>query len=128
MNRLRNPSAIAAPQGAYSHSVEAPAGSRTLYVAGQVGVDATGKLGDTFAAQAENAFRNLAAVLADAGMGFEDVVKVTTFLTSRDDAPALREIRSRHMGSHKPAATLLIVAGLAEPGFKIEVELIAAKG
>ncbi len=128
MNRLRNPPSIAAPQGQYSHSVEAPTGSRTLYVAGQVGVDANGKLADDFAGQAENAFRNLAAVLADAGMGWNDVVKVTTFLTSRDDAPALRETRARHMGDHKPAATLLIVAGLADPRFKIEVELIAAKG
>lgn len=127
MNIFRNPAAIAAPQAAYSHSVEAPAGARTLYVAGQVGVDAQGKLADTFEGQAENAFRNLAAVLADAGMGFADVVKVTTFLTSRDDAPKLREIRTRHMGDNDPAATLLIVAGLADPGFKIEVEMIAAK-
>jgi 2-iminobutanoate/2-iminopropanoate deaminase len=128
MNRLRNPATIAAPQGAYSHSVEAPAGSRTLYIAGQVGVDSKGTIGKTFEVQAENAFKNLAAVLADAGMGFADVVKVTTFLTSRDDAPALREIRSRHMGEHHAAATLLIVAGLAHPDFKIEVEMIAVKG
>ncbi len=128
MNRFRNPTTIAPPQGAYSHSVEAPAGSRTLYIAGQVGVDAKGEIGKTFRDQAENAFTNLAAVLADAGMGFEDVVKVTTFITSRDDAPALRETRSRFMGSNHPAATLLIVAGLAHPDFKIEVEMIAAKG
>ena len=128
MNRFRNPTTIAPPQGAYSHSVEAPAGSRTLYIAGQVGVDAKGEIGKTFRDQAENAFNNLAAVLADAGMGFEDVVKVTTFITSRDDAPALRETRSRFMGSSHPAATLLIVTGLAHPDFKIEVEMIAAKG
>ncbi len=128
MNRFRDPAAIAAPQADYSHSVEAPSGSRALHVAGQVGVDAKGKLAETFAAQAENAFANLAAVLADAGMDFGDVVKMTTFLTSRDDAPAYRQVRARHMGANKPAATLLIVAGLADPRFKIEVELTAAKG
>lgn len=127
MLKFRNPSTIAPPQAEYSHSVEAPAGARLLAIAGQVGVDAQGKLADTFEGQAENAFANLAKVLADAGMGFGDVIKTTTFLTDRANLPKMTAIRKKYMGDAKPAATLVIVAGLADPRFLIEVEMTAAK-
>jgi enamine deaminase RidA (YjgF/YER057c/UK114 family) len=125
--KFRNPSSIAPPQAEYSHSVEAPAGARLLAVAGQVGVDAQGRLADTFEGQAENAFANLAKVLADAGMGFGDVIKTTTFLTDRANLPKMTAIRKKYMGDAKPAATLVVVAGLADPKFLIEVEVTAAK-
>jgi enamine deaminase RidA (YjgF/YER057c/UK114 family) len=125
--KFRNPSSIAPPQAEYSHSVEAPPGARLLAVAGQVGVDAQGKLAETFEGQAENAFANLAKVLADAGMGFGDVIKTTTFLTDRANLPKMTAIRKKYMGDAKPAATLVIVAGLADPRFLIEVEMTAAK-
>jgi enamine deaminase RidA (YjgF/YER057c/UK114 family) len=127
MLKFRNPSTIAPPQAEYTHAVEAPAGARLLAIAGQVGVDAKGKLADTFEGQAENAFANLQKVLADAGMGFGDVIKTTTYLTDRANLPKMAAIRKKYMGEAKPAATLVIVAGLADPGFLIEVEMTAAK-
>jgi len=127
MLKFRNPKTIAAPQAEYTHGVEVPAGARLLAVAGQVGVDAQGKLADTFEGQAENAFANLQKVLADAGMTFADVIKTTTFLTDRANLPKMVGIRKKYMGEAKPAATLLIVAGLADPKFLLEIEMTAAK-
>jgi len=127
MLKLRNPSTIAPPQAEYSHAVEVSPGARLLAIAGQVGVDAGGKLAEGFEGQAENAFANLSKVLADSGMGFQDVIKTTTFLTDRANLAKLLPIRRKYMGSAMPAATLVIVAGLADPKFLIEVEMTAAK-
>jgi len=125
--KFRNPSTIAPPQAEYTHAVEVPPGARLLAIAGQVGVDAKGKLSDTFEGQVENAFANLQKVLADAGMSFADAIKTTTFLTDRANLPKMVAIRKKYMGDAQPAATLVIVAGLADPKFLIEVELTAAK-
>jgi enamine deaminase RidA (YjgF/YER057c/UK114 family) len=127
MLKFRNPKTIAPPQAEYTMSVEAPSGARTLYVAGQVGVNEKGVLAADFKGQCENAFANLKKVLEDAGMGFADVTKTTTFLTDRANLPRMAAIRKKYMGDAKPAATLLIVAGLADPKFLIEVEMTAAK-
>jgi enamine deaminase RidA (YjgF/YER057c/UK114 family) len=127
MLKFRNPSTIAPPQAEYTHAVEAPPGARLLAIAGQVGVDSSGKLADTFEGQAENAFANLQKVLADAGMTFADAIKTTTFLTDRANLSKMVAIRKKYMGDAQPAATLVIVAGLADPKFLIEVELTAAK-
>lgn len=127
MLKFRNPTTIAAPQAEYTHAVEVPPGARLLAIAGQVGVDAQGRLAASFEGQAENAFANLQKILADAGMSFADAIKTTTFMTNRADIPAMVAIRKKYMGTAQPAATLVIVAGLADPKFLIEVEMTAAK-
>jgi len=127
MLTFRNPKTIAPPQADYTHAVEVPPGARLLAISGQVGVNEKGEIADTFEGQADNAYANLAKVLADAGMGFKDVIKVTIFLTNRDNVPKLLPIRKKYLGDALPAATLLIVAGLAHPKFLIEVEMTAAK-
>ena len=127
MLTFRNPRSIAPPQAEYTHGVEVPAGARLLSIAGQVGVDAQGKLADSFEGQCENAFANLQKVLADAGMTFADVIKTTTFLTDRANLSKMVGILKKYMGDAKPAATLLIVAGLADPKFLLEIEMTAAK-
>jgi 2-iminobutanoate/2-iminopropanoate deaminase len=122
-----NPAAMAAPVGAYSHGIEVPAGARSLHVAGQVGIAPDGTIADDFAAQAEQAWRNLEHVLAAAGMGVDDLVKVTSFLLHEEDVPAYRTIMLRHLGEARPATTLLIVKALARPQFRVEVEATAAE-
>ena len=115
--------------GKYSLSAEVPAGTRLLYVSGQVGTAPDGKLAPGFEAQCEQVWMNLGEVLRVAGMSYKDIVKVTVFLTdSRFTAP-YREIRDRFVkDSPYPASTLLIVAGLADPAMLVEVEVVAAKG
>jgi enamine deaminase RidA (YjgF/YER057c/UK114 family) len=127
MNRHFNPATSFPPQGAYSHGVDVPPGSRMVYVAGQVGVDKDGNTPEDFASEADNAFANVVRVLADAGMEPTDIVKLNTYLTRPEDMATLRPIREKHFGDHAPAATLVYVAGLAAPIWHIEIEAVAAK-
>ena len=67
---------------------------------------------------------NLQAQLRAAGMGIENLVKITTIVPNSDDIPAVRAGRADVLGAHRPASTL-IVGGLANPGWKVEVEAVA---
>jgi 2-iminobutanoate/2-iminopropanoate deaminase len=82
MNIRHTPETIAAPFGPYSHAVEVPQGSRLLYISGEVGVLPDGTVPEGIEAQAEACWRNIIAILADAGMGIGDLVKITTYLGS----------------------------------------------
>lgn len=127
MNRAHNPKDVHAPLSNYAHGIEAPAGARWLYVSGQIGMGADGKVGKTFEEQAETAWKNLLAVLKSAGMGAGDLVKVTTYLTRREDIKANRAIRDKHMSGARAASTMVLISGLATPELLIEVEAHAAK-
>ena len=121
-----NPQEIHEPS-AYSHAIELPPGARVLFISGQVGAAPDGTFPADFAGQAEQAFKNLAAVLAAAGMTKEDLVKVNSYLVRRQDLDAYRAIRSRFYGGVRPASTLLLISGLAREGGLIEIEAVAAK-
>lgn len=127
MTTIRNPSTVHTPAANYSHAIEVGPNARWLTISGQIGVQPDGTIADGFEAQCRTAFNNLLAILADAGMGPEDVVKQTTFLTRREDLATYRTVREAAMGGHKPASTLLFVAGLAAPDFLVEIEMTAAK-
>ncbi len=125
-NKVRNPSAIQQPVAPYSMSVEVAAGSRLLFISGQVGAMPDGTVPKGIEAQAELAFGNLLAVLKDAGLGPENLVKTTILLTRRDDAPGFGKIRSKMFRDIVPASTLMYVAGLAHPDYLIEIDAVAA--
>jgi enamine deaminase RidA (YjgF/YER057c/UK114 family) len=126
MLKLHNPDAVAPPFSRYSHGIEAPASTRWLHISGQVGVAPDGSVGQGAAAQIEQAWRNLLAILEAAGMGPRDLVKVTTFLTDRANLQISREVRGRMLQGAEPASTLLIVSGLARAEWLVEIEAIAA--
>ncbi len=109
----------------YSPAIEVTGATRTLYISGQVGVDANGVIPAGITEQSQLVWENMLAVLAAAGMSVANIVKLTTFLTAADDFAAFVKVRSHVLGAHKPASTLLIVAGLAKPEWKVEVEAIA---
>ena len=125
-NRAMYPETIHPPIGAYAHAVEVPESAKTMYIAGQIGIDADGNVPADFAAQADLAWRNLMAILEFNGMRMKDVVKVTHFLTDAADIPTYNEVRAKYLGEERPASTLLIVAGLARPDLLVEVEMVAA--
>jgi enamine deaminase RidA (YjgF/YER057c/UK114 family) len=127
MPKLINPPDVHSPGGRYSHVATMPAGARWVHVSGQVGQDASGRALEGFAAQADQAWRNVLACLAAGGMGVKDLVKVTVFLVEASDIPTSREIRVRHLGEHLPASTLVVVKQLASPSWLIEVEAVAAR-
>jgi enamine deaminase RidA (YjgF/YER057c/UK114 family) len=128
-SRFINPPSLVKPSG-YTHVVVAPDG-RTVYVAGQVAFDSTGKLigEEDFAAQAQQVFENLRRALASVGGSLDDVVKTTTFVTDSKHVPVLRELRTKLLGTARPPAnTLVVVSALARPGLLIEIEAVAVLG
>ncbi len=115
-----------APLG-YSQVVEVR-GGRTLYIAGQLALDADGNLvgaGD-FRAQVEQVFANLKARLAEGHATFKDVVKLNYYLTEASDLLPVREVRNRYINTDSPpASTLVVVKRLVREEYLIEVEAIA---
>ena len=110
-----------------SHYADAVRAGDLLFVSGVVPVDADGRLvgGEDVVAQAQAVFENIRRVLAAAGAGPEDVVKVTVFLTDVDDRPRINPVRQAFFGETRPASTLVEVSRLAIPGAKLEVEAVA---
>jgi enamine deaminase RidA (YjgF/YER057c/UK114 family) len=126
MITVRNPQGRPAPE-TYHHGVETSGSVRTLYIAGQVGVQPDGTIPAGIEAQARVLYANMRAVLDEAGMGFADVVKTTVFLVDPNDRAAFAVVRSDAMGGAKPASTLVYVAGLVRPELRVEVEAVAVK-
>lgn len=120
-----NPAGRAAPVGAYSHGVVAPASGRWLHISGQIGLQADGTLATGIEEQARTAWENLFAVLAADGMGACDLVKVTSFLVDPAHLPVFARVRSGFLAEARPASTLLIVQALAKPEWLVEIEAVA---
>jgi enamine deaminase RidA (YjgF/YER057c/UK114 family) len=125
MNRPVAPACVAAPLGPYSHAIASTGPGTWLHIAGQIGVDAGGALQAGFEAQARQAWQNLVAVLGEAGMDVPHLVKVNSYLVDAGDAPRLGPVRAAFLGSARPASTLIIVAALARPDWRFEVDAVA---
>ena len=123
---LSNPDGVHAPGSRYSHAALVEGAARRLLVSGQVGLTPDGHLDHDAEAQIGQALANLGAILAAHGMGPRNVAKVTVLLVDRDLIPLWREARDAFFDGHAPANTLLLVAGLANPRFLVEVEAEAA--
>ncbi len=119
-----NPTALANPAG-YSHVVK---DGKTVYVAGQVARNSEGKtvgVGD-FSAQAEQVFKNIQGALESVGSDMSRIMKLNVFMTHREDIPAYRVARPKFVPDDAlPVSTLILCSGLADPDFRIEVEVIA---
>ena len=125
--KFHNPKSVSLA-GKYSLGAEVPQGARLFYVSGQVGVDSKGKLQAGIEKQVEQVWKNIAQVLKSGGMTYADVVKVNVFLTDSRFIAPYRTVRDRFFpAAPYPASTLLVVAGLADPGMLVEVEVVAAK-
>ncbi|MFE6170750.1 RidA family protein [Streptomyces sp. NPDC056464] len=125
LTRIPAPDGVA-PAAQYSHVVLGT--GRFVAVSGQLALDEAGELvgeGDP-AAQARQVFENLGRCLAAAGATFEDVVKLTYFLTDMAHLPAIRAARAQHISDDRlPASSAVQVAGLVRPEFLMEVEAYA---
>ena len=120
-----NPQGLSTPTG-YSHIVSVR-GGRTIYIAGQIALDAQGQLvgkGD-LAAQTRQVFANLETALKAAGATFANVVKTNYYLRDASQIAIVREIRGKYFTSELPASTLVEVSRLTQPDFLIEIEMIA---
>ena len=114
------------PFSNYAQGIEIAPGSRVVHVSGQVGASVGGEIPADPARQHQLAWDNALAVLAAAGMDHTHVVDAHVYITERAHIGLYRETRDRMLKGHKPAATLLIVSGLADERLVVEVDLVAA--
>ena len=122
MNTARNPDSVHPPAGPYSHQVELPPGGRHLVLSGQIGMHPDGSVPPTAAEQLEAALSNVVRNLEAAGMSAADLTKITFLLVDEIDPPTRSAIIEKVLGEHRPAMTLVYVAGLAAPPLKVEVD------
>ena len=125
--RILQPEGWPRPRG-YSNGIEAE--GRMVFVAGQIGWDEAEKFqARDFGGQFRQALMNTLAVLKEASAGPEHIVRMTWFITGREDymasLPALGAAWKELMGRNYPTMAVIIVAGLIEPEAKIEIETTA---
>jgi len=125
MKRIIRTAKAPAAIGPYSQAVEI---NGTLYISGQIPIDPlTGKLVDgDIRIQTEQVFRNIEAILSEAGYSFSDVVKSTCFLRDIADFKAMNEVYGSHYSEDHPARAAFAVKELPL-GALIEIETIAVK-
>jgi len=119
-----NPPGLSTP-ATYSHIVKA---GKTLYIAGQVGSDASGKIaGETMVQQLEQVFKNIEIALKSQGADFSHVARITIYTTDVDAvrAPDAAAVRAKYLGANRPASKLVGVTRLASPEYKVEIETTA---
>jgi 2-iminobutanoate/2-iminopropanoate deaminase len=126
MNKLLN-IGVAQKIGTYSDGVEVPASAKWVFTAGTPGLMPDGTYPQGITAQAEQAWKNILAILAQAGMGVNDLVKVTHYLVHQKDIKDYVAVRARYLGDARPASMLLVVPGLVKPEILVEIEAYAAK-
>jgi enamine deaminase RidA (YjgF/YER057c/UK114 family) len=120
---------VARQIGTYSDAIEAAPGLRWLFTAGTPGLALDGSLPKDITGQADQAWRHILAMLKQAGMAVQDLVKITQYLTGPSHLPAYAQVRAKYLGDARPASMLLIVppGGLVRPEFLLEIEAVAAK-
>jgi enamine deaminase RidA (YjgF/YER057c/UK114 family) len=126
--RALTPPSIRPPFAAYAHGVAVPAGLRWVLTSGQLGLAPDDTLADTAYDQARQCLANCAAILAEAGMGPADVVRINAFVTDRAHMAGYMRARDEWLAgfTRLPASTLVIVTGFTRPEFLVEVEVTAA--
>ena len=125
-NEVVTPRGMAAPSGPYSLATLAT-GTRVLSISGQIAHGPDGAIvgGDDAGEQARQCLRNVDALLAAAGAGRTDVVRVGIYLTDMADRAAVARAREEYFGEYRPAATLVQVVALVTPELKVEIEATA---
>jgi 2-iminobutanoate/2-iminopropanoate deaminase len=120
---VRTESAPAPFQGApYSQAIAA---GGLVFVSGQIGLrPGESELVGGIAEQTEQVFRNLGAILEEAGSGLDRLVKTTVFLADFGDFQAMNDVYARHVGDTPPARATVEVAALPS-GAKVEIEAVA---
>jgi len=126
MLRYLTPRSIKPPFARYSHGVEIAAGKRLVLCSGQLGIGPDDQVPEDAGGQTELCFRNIAAILSEAGLTLNDIVRINAFVTDRAHLQAYMDVRNRLFSDPAPASTLMIVSGFARPEFKVEVEVLAA--
>ena len=126
MKEFRSPKNIHQPLGAYSHQIEITGNERMLILSGQIGMREDGTVPDDPIEQIDVALENIFRNLQAANMGVKDIVKLTYYLVGEIDTAKRRELAASKLEGHKPCSTLLYVAALASPIYKVEIDAWAS--
>ena len=118
---------VAARIGTYSDAVEVAPDARWLALSGTPGILQDGTIPSDFAEEATQAWTNVCEALNEAGFAPNDLVKITQYLTNAEHIATHAEIRSRFLGSARPASMLVVVPALVWPQMSIEIEAWAAR-
>ncbi|MEI9984714.1 MAG: RidA family protein [Aliidongia sp.] len=132
MFTVHNPQDVLPPPGPLSWGLELAAPRRLLYISGQVGADAHGRVGDGFLEQARLTWQNVGGVLRSAGLTSRNIVRTGIFITRQvemtDELKAMfNKLRTDFLGDHRPASTMIVVHALMDPSWLIEIDAIAAE-
>ena len=122
----RTPETIRAPFATYSHAVEVPAGMRLLFCSGQLGIAPDDEVPAGTEPQTRLCFSNIDAILRDAGMNLQNIVRINAFVVGREHLAPYMKVRDELFADPAPASTLMIVSGFTRPEFTVEVEVVAA--
>jgi 2-iminobutanoate/2-iminopropanoate deaminase len=126
-NRPIEPTSIAPPAAAYRHAVLSERPERLLHTSGVVPVRPDGSVPEDLREQAAAVWSNIAAMLAEAGLEASDIVSVTTYVVPGQELPAVMAARDAFFAGHRAASTLVVVAALARPEWKVEISVVAAR-
>jgi 2-iminobutanoate/2-iminopropanoate deaminase len=126
MHTPLNPLHIHPPFAPYSHGVELPPGQRLVFCSGQLGIGRDGGIPPDCTGQTRLCFDNIRAILEEAGMGLENIVRINAYVTAREHLASYMAVRNGLFGEPLPASTLMLVQGFARPEFVVEIEVIAA--
>jgi 2-iminobutanoate/2-iminopropanoate deaminase len=127
MKEYRNPPNVHQPVAAYTHQIEVRGPERLLILSGQVGMKEDGIVPDDPIQQLEVAWENLYRNLQAARMDVDDIVKLTFYLVGDMDAKRRGELLASRLKGHKPCMTLVFVASLASPAYKVELDAWASR-
>ncbi|HEU5380230.1 MAG TPA: RidA family protein [Ktedonobacteraceae bacterium] len=123
----RNPEQVHAPVAGYHHQIEVTGAQRWLVLSGQIGKHADGHLPEDPIEQLSTALENLRLNLKSAGMGVSDIVKLTIYLVGEIGPQQRREVLDTWLAGHRPTMTVLYVAALAAPIYRVEIDAWACQ-
>jgi 2-iminobutanoate/2-iminopropanoate deaminase len=124
---FRNPQDVHEPLGSYSHQIEVRGNERLLVISGQVGMRQDGTVPEDPYEQIDLAFENILRNLHAANMRVNDLIKLTYYLVGEIDTAKRREIVLSKLQGHQPCSTLLYVAALASPIYRVEIDAWASR-
>jgi enamine deaminase RidA (YjgF/YER057c/UK114 family) len=127
MKEFRNPQNIHEPVGSYVHQIEIKGNERMLVISGQVGMKEDGTVPEDPLEQLGLAFENIRRNLQAANMDVKDLIKVTWYLVGEFDPAKRREVILSKLQGHKPCSTLIHVAALASPVYRVEIDAWASR-
>jgi len=127
MKEFRNPQNIHQPLGSYNHQIEISGSERILVLSGQVGMREDGTVPDDPIEQIDIALEDIFRNLQAANMGVKDIIKLTYYLVGEIDTAKRRELVASKLQGHTPCSTLLYVASLVSPIYKVEIDAWASR-